>query len=134
MLFYERDHVYHLQNRLLSSHMHFCLIRKNNYPIDWDIVVKNKPSKRFDMTGILPNRIPQLMLLSTTKTLITKVWQILFPKLRIFASIYLPMRVFRFNHKNAVTRNDNMINLCSIIPVTNQKVIKYPIFFTWQIF
>ena len=80
MLFNERNHVYHLQNRLVGSHMHFRFIRKNNYPIYWDLVTKNKPSKRFDMPRVLPNRIPQLVLLSITKTLISKVRQILFPK------------------------------------------------------
>ena len=73
------------------------------------------------------------MFLGEAMAFISPVRQVLFPKLRLLITVNFPMNVFRFDYKNSISGNDDMIDLRSIVPVANQQIIKDPIIFLWQI-
>lgn len=73
------------------------------------------------------------MLLGKAVALVAGVWQILLPELSITAAINLPVDILGLQHKNAVARDNNMVNLCGVIAVANQKVIVNPVVFAVQI-
>ena len=68
-----RNDLPHLPDRLLGSHIKVGIIRKYDDSIDGNVVVEDEPAQGFDMTGILPDRIPQLVLLGDAVTFIAPV-------------------------------------------------------------
>ena len=73
------------------------------------------------------------MFLGKAEALVSGVRQLLFPELSITAAIYLPVNIFGLQHKNTVARDNNMVNLCGVIAVANQKVIVNPVVIAVQI-
>ena len=126
-------HVVHIQDRLLGGHIDVCIAEENDNSIDGNISAKYKPPQRLDMTIILLDGIPQLMLLGKSVALIAGVRQILLPELSITAAINLPVDIFCLQHKDAVAGDNNIINRCSVIAVANQKIIVNPIVIAVQL-
>ena len=126
-------HVVHIQDRLLCRHIDVGITWENDNPIDGDIIPKYKPSQSLDMPVILPNGITQLMLLCKAVALVSGIRQILLPELGITAAIDLSVNILGLQHKYAVAGDNNMVDLCGVIPVTNQEVIVNPVVFTVQV-
>ena len=81
------------------------------------------------MPVILPNGVPQLMLLCEAIALVASVRQILFPELGIAAGIYLAVNILGLQHKYSITGDDDMVHLCRVVSITNQEVVVNPVFF-----
>ena len=88
--------------------------------IDGNVVVEDEFAQGFDMTGILPDRIPQLVLLGGAVTFIAPVRQVLLPELGIPAAIYLPVYILCLYDKDSVAREDDMVDLCCVVSVLQQ--------------
>ena len=126
-------HVIHIQDRLLSSDIYLRIAWENDNPIDGDIVTEYELPQRLDVPVILPEGVPQLMFQGKTVSLVTSIRQILLPELCISATIYLPVDIFGLYHENTVAGDNNMVNLCGVITVANQKVIVNPVIIAVQI-
>ena len=85
------------------------------------------------MPVILPDGIPQLMFLCKTVTLVSGIRQILLPEFGITATIDLSMNTLGLQNKYAVAGDYNMVDLCSVISVTNQKIIVNPVVLAVQV-
>lgn len=99
------------------GYIQFRTICKNHYRNNW--VITDLFQYRFNgsrMGGILTNRISQFMLFTwpAPESLFTK--QTLFPLFRVLMSEYPTFIIFRFDYKDAVWRNYDVVYLsCSIV-------------------
>lgn len=126
-------HIVHIQDRVLRSDIYLRIAWENDNPIDGDIVTEYELPQRLDVPVILPEGVPQLMFQGKTVSLVTSIRQILLPELCISATIYLPVDIFGLYHENTVAGDNNMVNLCGVITVANQKVIVNPVIIAVQI-
>ena len=97
-----RDDLPHLQDWLIGRHIEVGLIGENHDSVDGNIVVEYKPSQGFDMTGILPQGVPQLMLLGRSIAFVSPIWEILLPELSITAAIDFSVYILCLYHEDTV--------------------------------
>ncbi len=112
-----------MQDRIFCCNKQLRLIGKSHNRINRNIIIEHELTENLDMTVILPDRVPEGILLSITMTPVSPVRQILHPKLSVSAAVNLSVNILRLNHENAETGDDNVVYLMSKRAVTQEQVI-----------